>query len=305
MAAIYSMGGPVYRGSHAVVYINGMLWGLYILLEDCGSNQFLKSRFGNDDGSLWKCNGNLHYISNNSDAYRNSDYKAMNDNAQNDYSPLANFISILNLTPDDEFEEQIQTVFNVEFFLRTFSAEVATGNWDGTYNANNYYLYYNTDELFYYYRHDLDVSFGNLDWQYRMSNRSIWEWGTAFPPGRGRLLIDRILAVESFQEIYSSYLSKLMNYVNPDQSGDFAIRVNGMHSSVTQAAEMDAWHSLDNMMYSFEEFGKNLNEPALRPNLFDVPGFGRENWPAYNGFYPWIKRRNDFTTMQLQTGPPS
>ena len=97
----------------------------------------------------------------------------------------------------------------------------------------------------YYYRHDLDLSFGFLDFDYRMANRSIWEWGSAFHPGPGFLLIGRILAVPSFQEIYASYLSKLMTYVNADRSGPFAKRVSEIHSSIEEAVAMDAWHSLD------------------------------------------------------------
>ena len=44
----------------------------------------------------------------------------MNEAAQDDYSPLIKFLYILNECPDDEFEEQIQTVMNVPFFFRFF-----------------------------------------------------------------------------------------------------------------------------------------------------------------------------------------
>ena len=121
IAAIYSMGAPTQRASHAMVYINGMLWGLYIILEDPGTDEYLNSRFGNDNGSLWKCSGTLRYKGSDPELYNTSAYKAQNDNAEDNYEPLANFISVLNLTPDDQFEEQIQTVMNVEFFLRTLS----------------------------------------------------------------------------------------------------------------------------------------------------------------------------------------
>ena len=304
IAAIYSMGAPTQRASHAMVYINGMLWGLYIILEDSGSNEYLNSRFGNDDGSLWKCSGDLAFLGSNPALY-NMSYKPENSNAD-DYGPLENFISVLNLTPDDEFEEQIQTVMNVEFFLRTLTAEVATGNYDGIYNANNYYLYYNTDELMYYYRHDLDLSFGFVDFDFRMSNRSIWEWGSAFPPGPGQLLIDRILAVPSFQQTYASYLSKLLTYVNSDQNGPFAKRVSGMHGSIKKAVSRDGWHSLDMFMYSYNDFSANLARPISRPPYWPPnPVVNVSRWEPFMGFYSFLKVRNSFTDMQLQTGPPS
>ena len=53
--------------------------------------------------------------------YRNDTrYRAMNDHAEKSYKPLINFLDIVNNCPDDEFEAQIQTVMNVEFFFRFF-----------------------------------------------------------------------------------------------------------------------------------------------------------------------------------------
>eukprot|EP00008_Paramoeba_atlantica_P013325 CAMPEP_0201482706 /NCGR_PEP_ID=MMETSP0151_2-20130828/6969_1 /ASSEMBLY_ACC=CAM_ASM_000257 /TAXON_ID=200890 /ORGANISM="Paramoeba atlantica, Strain 621/1 / CCAP 1560/9" /LENGTH=440 /DNA_ID=CAMNT_0047865519 /DNA_START=601 /DNA_END=1923 /DNA_ORIENTATION=+ len=306
MAAVYAMGGPTPRGSHTMVYINGMAWGLYVILEDPGRDEFLKSRFGTSKGSLWKCVGTLEYLGSDPDLYRTEEYKASNDNAEESYEPLENFISVLNLTPDDEFEEKIQTVMNVEFFLRTLVAEVATGNGDGIWNGNNYFLYYQTDGLMYYYRHDLDLSFGFVDVYQRMAIRSVWEWGSATPPGRGRLLIDRILSVPSFQEMYSSYLLKLMTYVNVDQSGSYARRVSGIHSSIQAAVALDAWHSLDMVMPSQEDFEKNLQEDIYRPAFWPpIQGVPISKWSPFPGLFPFIKERNDFTETQLQSGPPS
>ena len=306
MAAFYAIGAKTQRMSYAVVNINKMNWGLYVMIEDSGSSEFLNSRFGNADGSLWKCSGTLAYLGSDPDDYRNSQYKAENNNANKSYAPLENFISVLNLTPDDQFEDQIQTVMDVEFFLRSLAAEVSTGNFDGIYNGNNYFLYYNTDRLMYYYRHDLDLSFGSFDYIYRMENRSIWNWGSAFPRGRGHLLIDRILSVPSFQEIYSSYLSKLMTYVNADQSGTFADRVNGLHSSIQEAVAMDAWHSLDGDMYSYTDYEMNLQQPLLRSPFWPaIPHVNVSEFALYDAFFSWLKNRNSFTENQLQSGPPS
>ena len=47
----------------------------------------------------------------------------MNDGAEESYDPLIRFMDILNNAPDDEFEAQIQTIFDVEFFLRYVMGE--------------------------------------------------------------------------------------------------------------------------------------------------------------------------------------
>tara|TARA_R110002050_G_scaffold154997_2_gene282981 strand:- start:831 stop:1025 length:195 start_codon:yes stop_codon:yes gene_type:complete len=59
----------------------------------------------------------------------------MTEKAEESFLPLLNFIEVLNLTPDDQFEDAIQQVFDVEFFLRTLVVEVLTGNWDGIQNG--------------------------------------------------------------------------------------------------------------------------------------------------------------------------
>ena len=305
ISALYSMGAPAQRASFAVVYVNKMFWGLYLLMEDPGSDEYLKSRFGNDGGSLWKCQGSLEYVSDDPDSYRDQGYKPMNDNAEESFEPLANFIEVLNETPDSEFEQQIQTVMNVEFFLRTLAVEVATGNWDGIYNANNYFLYYNTDGLFYYYRYDLDLSLGSLDFFYGFSDRSIWTWASTFPPGSGQLLPDRILSVPSFQEIYASYLSKLLGFVNVNFKGPFALRVNRMHQSIKEAVSMDAWHSLDQFMYSEQDFKKNLFDGIDRPSFWPPNNLiPFSSYKPFLGFYEFIKIRNGVTEQGLQSGPP-
>jgi hypothetical protein len=56
---------------------------------------------------------------------------------------------------------EIDKIFDIDLYIRTFVMEVATGNWDGIFNANNYYLYFNPDvNKFQYFRHDLDFSYG-------------------------------------------------------------------------------------------------------------------------------------------------
>ena len=305
ISALKAMGAPAQRSSYAVVYVNGMIWGLYLLLEDPARDEYLDSRFGNSKGSLWKCQANLQYISDDPDAYRDQGYKPMTDHAEESFEPLANFIEVLNLTPDDQFEEQIQTVMDVEFFLRTLAVEVATGNWDGIYNSNNYCLYYNTDGLFYYYRYDLDISFGSLDFFYRGSNRPIWTWASAVPPGSGQLLPDRILAVSSFQEMYSSYLSKLLTYVNLDMEGPFQQMVNRMHRTIQNAVSLDKWHSLDQWMYSEYDFERNLFEAVERPAFWPPNNLlTTDSWKPFLGFNEFIKIRNQVTEEDLQSGPP-
>lgn len=67
------MNSPTYRASHAMLYINDQCFGLYYVLEDI-DEKFLKSRFGNDKGALYKCEGDLTYQGPNPDIYKNITY---------------------------------------------------------------------------------------------------------------------------------------------------------------------------------------------------------------------------------------
>src|SRR5688572_23446765 len=99
---------------------------------------------------------------------------------------LIKFIKILNLS-NQTLEQDLLSIFNVDMFLRTLVMEVATGNWGGTWNGNNYYLYLNPDTgKFEYFRHDLDLSFGMFngnkfsgDW----TTKNVYTWGNG---GRGQ-----------------------------------------------------------------------------------------------------------------------
>jgi len=102
----------------------------------------------------------------------------------------------------------------VEFFLRALTMEVMSGQSDGIYNANNYWLYFNPDvNKFQYFRHDFDLSFGTFENWMRMVDDDIYTWGFK---ARGRILLTRILSAPSFRATYSDYLRKYMRaYFNP------------------------------------------------------------------------------------------
>jgi len=274
------------------------------MLEEAGSNQFLKSRFGNDDGSLWKISdlNGLKWKGSDPEAYKNnSKYKAMNDAAE-DFTPIVNLVDVLNNCPDDQFETQIQLIMNVEFFLRTFAAEVATGNWDGGFNGNNYYLYYNIDLKFYYYRYDVDIAFGSTEEWFHGSNRNVWTWGEHWV---GRRLIQRILSVSSFQQTYSDYLTKAITYTKWDENGDYTKRLQIMHQEISSSAKDDQWHQIDQVGFSEQEFENNLNVPVLRPNVNPPQGvWTHKEYIVFLGVSEFLKERVYSIEKQLAEGPP-
>ena len=127
-----AMGSKIQRMSYAQMFVNGIHFGFYVMMED-PSEPFLQSRFGNNDGALYKCQGDLLYAGPDPSTYQHLNtsgiiyYKPRTPAAQN-YTALTNFITVLNLTPDSEFVDQIEQVFDVDLFLRTYAVSVLTGN---------------------------------------------------------------------------------------------------------------------------------------------------------------------------------
>ena len=123
---------PVARTSYVRLYINNEYKGLYLNVEHI-DEEFLQRRFTNNHtGNLFKCNygANLKQIGGSPGPYM-SLYELKTNTAQNDYSGLINFIDILNNTNQDQFTCAIQSVFDVDSYLRTLATEILLGHWDG------------------------------------------------------------------------------------------------------------------------------------------------------------------------------
>jgi hypothetical protein len=181
--------------------------------------EFVKSRFGNNDGNLYKClwPADLTYLGSDPDEYKLKSgskrvYELKTNEAADDYTDLAHFIDILNHAPIDDLECELESVLNVHTLLKCMAIDIMTGNWDGPfYNKNNFFLYHNTASgLFEYIPYDLDNTFGidwfGVDW----STRNIYAWGHSSQP---RPLYWRILEVPAYKAEYSYYLDKLIEKI--------------------------------------------------------------------------------------------
>jgi spore coat protein CotH len=143
-------GVPVSRSAHAQLHINGTYFGVYSTAEQLDGN-WLDERFPYGHGNLWKCTypADLVFLDTDPEAYKLTPpwsdqriYELKTNEAQDDYSALAHFIDILNNTSDDEFPCELESVFDVEAYLKVLAGEILVGHWDNYVgNKNNFYLY--------------------------------------------------------------------------------------------------------------------------------------------------------------------
>ncbi|MEP6793517.1 MAG: CotH kinase family protein [Saprospiraceae bacterium] len=257
-----NIGVPAPRASHVELYINGEYFGLYANDEHI-DEEFVKTRFGNNDGNLYKClwPADLKYLGSNPDAYKlNSGnrrvYELSTNEDKDDYSDLANFIDILNNTPAIDMQCELESVFNINSYLKSMAFDILSGNWDGPlYNKNNFFLYHNPiTGLFEYIPYDLDNTFGidwfNIDW----SVRNIYNWCHDTQP---RPLYTKILQVEEYKNRLSYYIHRIIN----EQYKEAVLfpKLDALKNMLAPFISDDVYYTLD-YGFDIDDFNKGFSQ---------------------------------------------
>lgn len=213
---------PAPRCNHIELYLNNQYVGVYANVEQI-DEEFVESRFGNKDGNLYKClwPADLTFKGTNPDAYKLGDsnrrtYDLKTNKAADDYSDLANFITILNNTPDEDLVCELEQVFNVDTYLKAMVFDIVAANWDGPIvNKNNFYLYHNTaTDKFEYIPFDIDNTFG-IDWFGEdWASRDIYNYAGGNPE---RPIYNRIINIPEYRDRFSFYFKEfLAQYLQTD-----------------------------------------------------------------------------------------
>ncbi len=214
---------PGARANHTQLYVNGDYYGVYANVEHFDEN-FVKAYFDNDEGNLYKCifPADMDYKGSNPEAYKEEifgrrAYQLKTNTERDDYGDFAELVDIVNNTPLDDLECELERVLNVENYLKYIAFDVLTGNWDGPhYNKNNFYLYRNAATgKFEYIPYDLDNTLG-IDWVSRdWSDRDMYDW--ARHGDTGRPFYTRVLEVPAFRARYSLYTQQILEqFFNED-----------------------------------------------------------------------------------------
>jgi spore coat protein CotH len=201
-------------------------YGVYEMIEPY-DNKYLEKReqwFGSADGNLWKCTWGPFGPAN----LDNPDANMAEDNNKDDFTyelkeygesfssakaQLQDFIKKLNGKahgkPGDSFYTWIKEVCDVELLMRTYAVNVAVGMWDDMWNnGNNYYLYFNSTDLYDYkvflLPYDYDNTLGTSN-AYDAAKQDPYNWGD-----KG-VLMERMMEYEEFRNIYRDELKRLVD----------------------------------------------------------------------------------------------
>lgn len=285
-----SWGIPAPRVNHVRLFINDVYYGLYLNVEHI-DEEFLKDRYDNNDGNLYKCTypADLKYLSSDPNAYKLNNgsgrvYELQTNETADDYSDLANFIDILNNKPNSDLICELGEVLNIYDYLKIAAADIFCGNWDGyIFNNNNFYLYHNieTDKLE-YIPYDTDNTFGidwfNIDW----AERNIYNWEK---DGTTRPLYTRMMDHPELRKQFTYYAKQL---IEEELDIDAIIQdVENRKLMIAQYVANDPYYPLD-YGYSYDDFLNSYTQ-------------GTGNHVKY-GLYPFLIARKLSMQNQLEEG---
>lgn len=136
------MGVPAPRTSFTELYVNGDLWGVYQLVEQV-DKEFLDLNYASDKGNLYKNLGWSKFENLGTAPGPYQDIFGLKTNEdENDWTGFIDFVQFLNSSSDTEFEADIESIFNVDQFLRVLAVDVSLNNWDSYLeHGRNYYIY--------------------------------------------------------------------------------------------------------------------------------------------------------------------
>ena len=174
------------RVNHVRLFINGQAYGLYANVEHI-NDDYVEHRYARDAGNLYKClyPADLANLGSDPNNYKlvsggRRVYELKTNETADDYSGLARFVTALHATTSTQALCALDSVFNVNSYLKWLAWEVTMGHWDNhSFNKNNFYLYEDpASGLMEFISYDADNTFG-VDWfNITWSNRSPFQFGT-------------------------------------------------------------------------------------------------------------------------------
>ena len=215
------------------------------------------------------------------------DYKDDNDFEEDGKPQLLSFMQDLANLPDctdgknDKADvETIRTFYNEkmagDLFLRTYAINVILGMWDDYWvNKNNFYFYFDKDGKAYFIPYDYDNCLGVSNLGIDAGTQNPYKWGSL--TSGDRPLIQKILQVPEFMELYKKYL---LEYSDEDSFFD----------DDKSIAQIKKWHSMiEPYIYS-----PNLQYQDTTNSFNDVPA----SWGSTPNYTLYTEGKNNFFTVR-------
>lgn len=165
------------------------------------------------------------------------DLKTREDELDAAKAGLTQFINDLNSKTGADFEAWIQTKMDVPFFLKTYAVNVMVGMWDDYWvNKNNFYVYFDTSGKTWFIPYDYDNTLGTSQIMANSGTQDPLNWG----PSSGRPLVNKILAVPAWRNLYKQYISEIASESKGLVHASASIpRISGWQAKITPYVSND------------------------------------------------------------------
>lgn len=276
----YSLAAP--RCDYANVYVNNQLWGFYTLVEEV-DKKFLKTRFGNKGGNLFKGDpaGNLTWKGTSQNMYYNN-YELKTNETANDWSDLVWLIDNINNTPASDYKDSLDASFNTSEYVKHWATSILFSQLDSyTGSGHNYFIYHNTaTDQFEWITWDVNEAFGTFLNGNQQSAMTTLPLNYISNPANSRPLHQKLIANPTYYNAYQNFICNALNdYFNPN----------------TLYPIIDSLH--DRIASDFNNDPKKLFPTAqFNSNLTTTVG-------GALGLKPFVQERYNYLSQQLTNFP--
>jgi len=289
-------GVPASRSNHVRLYVtvpglfDNEYFGLYTNTEQV-DKAFLRERFGDDSGNLFKVEAvgeSLAYRGRSPRRYERG-FELKTNRAEKDISDLIGFLSVLNETPDNSFQTEIEKVFNVDSFLWWLAVNTLLVNLDSYAGVgHNFYLYHNTKTgRFEFVPWDLNEAFGNFKTR---SIEDMLNLDIYYPTRGAKVLIDRILDVPEYEKSYRAKLSEILKdaFSEAEMHGN----IDAVYKRIKEGVHDDGKKE-----YSNKDFDASISENVRIRH----PGGPSGRKDSAVGLKPFVSKRIESVKKQLES----
>ena len=225
------MGVPTPEHAYVNFYVNGELFGLYLMVEAV-DGEFVEKHFTNSNGDLYKPDGtgsDLLWLGDDIQSYTDINLQTNEDTTDN--GAFINFVESL-----DKGET---SAIDIDTLLRYMSVSTSLSNLDSYHGplAHNYYIY-DDDGVFSILPWDFNESFGTFAMDCNgLDVRELYIDEPVSGALSERPLIANVFAEQSNLDTYHSYLTQLIN--GSLSSNTFNARVNEIADLIREHVQND------------------------------------------------------------------
>jgi len=185
--------------------------GLYSIVEEV-DKEFIKSRFPSAKGLLMKPETISFGLRDLGDDWKDytPQYKPQWQATPKQARRVIEFVQLFENADDQTFRDRVESYLNVDQFLRHLAVHTVTSNLDSILCVgHNYFLYLNpTDDKFYFIPWDLNLAFAG--WVWLGSRDDLVNLSISHPHVSDNKLIERLLAIDSYNQIYRHHITDLL-----------------------------------------------------------------------------------------------